>query len=97
MKPPGHVETRARCIRCDGLRVPDVISEGGTRVAAWRCVHCGDIVDGVIAYNRQRRRHPAPSRARTPIYRSHRWERGLSVVAEPRSPHLRADDDSSPA
>lgn len=75
MKPPCHLENRMQCVRCAGLRVPDVISEGGTRVMAWRCVHCGDIVDRVIARNRQRRRSPQPSRARTPIYTSDRRKR----------------------
>lgn len=63
-----------RCARCSGFSVPEVISEGGTKAMALRCVLCGDIVDHVIARNRQRRRHPQPSRARTPIYSDARWK-----------------------
>jgi uncharacterized Zn finger protein len=69
-----HEEERMRCARCSGFSVPEVISEGGTKAMALRCVLCGDIVDHVIARNRQRRRHPQPSRARTPIYSDARWK-----------------------
>ena len=55
-----------QCTRCAGLRVPDIIYEGGTRVRALRCVHCGDVIDAVIVWNRQRRRLPYPNRTRTP-------------------------------
>ena len=55
-----------RCTRCAGLRVPDIIYEGGTRVRALRCVHCGDVIDAVIVWNRQRRRLPYSDRTRTP-------------------------------
>lgn len=64
-----------QCTRCAGLRVPEVIYEGGNRVPALRCVHCGDVIDRVIAFNRQRRRHPKPSRGRTPIFGSNRWKK----------------------
>lgn len=57
-----------QCTRCAGLRVTEVIYEGGSRVLALRCVHCGDVIDRVIAFNRQRRRHPKPHRGRTPIF-----------------------------
>ena len=52
-----------QCTRCAGLRVPEIIYEGGTRVLASRCVHCGDVIDHVIVLNRQRRRlsQPKPS------------------------------------
>lgn len=69
------------CTRCAGLRVPEIICEGGTRVLAFRCLHCGDIIDRVIVQNRQRRRHPHPSRARTPIYGSDRWKKNKSAIA----------------
>ena len=45
-----------QCTRCAGLRVPEIIYEGGSRVLALRCVHCGDVIDRVIVLNRQRRR-----------------------------------------
>ncbi len=64
-----------QCARCAGLSVPEIICEGGTRVLALRCLHCGDVIDRVIALNRQRRRLPHPSRARTPIYESDRWKK----------------------
>ena len=64
-----------QCARCAGLSVPEIICEGGTRVLALRCLHCGDVIDRVIALNRQRRRLPHPSRARTPIYGSDRWKK----------------------
>jgi hypothetical protein len=68
------------CIRCAGLRVPEIISEGGTRVMALRCVRCGDVVDRVIVRNRLRSQCPQPTRARTPVYRSARWKRNRPVL-----------------
>lgn len=59
-----------QCARCTGLRVPEIICEGGTRVLALRCLHCGDVIDQVIVLNRRRRRSPKSSRARPPIYGS---------------------------
>lgn len=64
-----------QCVRCAGLRVPEIMSEGGTRVLALRCVHCGDITDRLIANNRIRRKDPLPRRPRTPIYGSDRWKK----------------------
>jgi len=61
-----------QCARCAGMSVPEIISEGGTRVMALRCIHCGDIVDRVIARNRERQRHSYPRRPRTPTYGSDR-------------------------
>ncbi|ALA61086.1 hypothetical protein [Nitrospira moscoviensis] len=57
-----------RCGRCAGMSVPEIISEGGTRLAAQRCIHCGDVVDGVILRNRHAGQRPRPGRARTPAY-----------------------------
>lgn len=68
------------CPRCAGLRVPELIYEGGTKVLALRCVHCGDVIDRVIVLNRQRPRYPKPSRARTPIHGSDRWKRNNKIV-----------------
>jgi len=62
-----------QCTRCAGLRVSEIIYEGGSRVVALRCVLCGDIIDRVIILNRQRRRPPYPNRTRTPAGRSDRW------------------------
>lgn len=58
-----------QCFRCNGLRVPEILCEGGVRITALRCIHCGDIVDGVIVRHRNNRRHLSFSRPRTPIYR----------------------------
>jgi len=65
----------SQCARCAGLRVPEIMSEGGTRILALRCVHCGDITDRLIAKNRTRRRDPFTRRPRTPIYGSDRWKK----------------------
>jgi uncharacterized Zn finger protein len=70
-----------RCTRCAGLRVSEIIYEGGNRIPALRCVHCGDVTDHVIAFNRQRLSHHKPSRARTPIYGSNRWKKDRPVMA----------------
>ena len=70
-----------QCNRCAGLRVPEIIYEGGSRVLALRCVLCGDITDRVIVLNRQRRPYPKPNRSRTPIYGSDRWKKNRSTMA----------------
>ena len=44
-----------QCTRCAGLRVSEIIYEGGNRVPALRCVHCGDVIDHIILLNCQRR------------------------------------------
>jgi len=61
-----------QCTRCAGMTVPEMISEGGMRAMALRCIRCGDIVDRIIAQNRLRRRHAQPRRPRTPIYGNNR-------------------------
>lgn len=68
-----------QCTRCAGMRVPEMISEGGMRIMALRCVHCGDIVDQVIARNRKPRRHALPRRPRTPTYASDRSKQNRLV------------------
>jgi uncharacterized Zn finger protein len=70
-----------QCTRCAGLRVPEIIYEGGSRVFALRCVHCGDVIDRVIVLNRQRRRLPYPNRTQTPVYRIDRWKRNRPTMA----------------
>ena len=59
-----------QCTRCAGLRVPEIIYEGGSRVLALRCIHCGDVIDRVIVLNRQRRLYSKPSRGRMPVHRT---------------------------
>lgn len=64
------------CTRCAGLRVPEIICEGGTRLLAMRCIHCGDVIDHVIARNRCRSPRPKHGReGRTPIYGDLRWKK----------------------
>ncbi len=70
-----------KCPRCAGLRVPEIICEGGTRIPAWRCLHCGDVIDRVIVLNRQRHRHPLPGRARTPIFGRDRPKKDKPALA----------------
>jgi len=67
-----------RCIRCAGMRVVEVITEGGTRALALRCVLCGDVTDRVIDRNRRQPRYWPGGRARTPIYGNRKWERAAS-------------------
>jgi hypothetical protein len=69
-----------QCTRCAGLSVPEIICEGGTRISALRCVHCGDIVDHVIIMNRRRRRHPKPSRGRPPIFGVNPWKQNKPIL-----------------
>jgi hypothetical protein len=69
-----------QCTRCAGLRVSETIYEGGSRVLALRCVHCGDVIDHVIALNRQRDRLPHHNRARPPIYGSDRWNKNKRTL-----------------
>jgi uncharacterized Zn finger protein len=57
-----------QCVRCAGMTVPEIIGDGGLRALALRCIHCGDVVDRVIARNRLRRRRAQPSRSRTSVF-----------------------------
>jgi hypothetical protein len=48
-----------RCRRCDGFMVRDRLydlldNSGGLSIDAWRCVNCGEVLDGTIASNRSR-------------------------------------------
>jgi hypothetical protein len=70
-----------QCTRCAGLRVPEIIYEGGSRVFALRCVLCGDIIDRVIILNRQHRRLPYPNRTRTRTHGSDQWKKNRPTMA----------------
>lgn len=59
-----------QCARCAGMRVPELITEGGARALALRCVLCGDVTDPVIAINRRQPPYIPQGRARTPVYGS---------------------------
>lgn len=69
-----------QCTRCAGLRVPEIIYDGGSRFFALRCVLCGDFTDRVIAMNRRRRPYPQTNRGRTPIYGSDRWKKNRPTL-----------------
>src|SRR5712692_10484930 len=71
-----------QCARCAGLRVPEIIYEGGSRVLALRCVYCGDVIERVVVLNRQRRRLPHPNRTRTLMYGSDRWRKSRPMMVE---------------
>jgi uncharacterized Zn finger protein len=70
-----------QCGRCAGMRVPEIIFEGGARIIAMRCVHCGDVIDRVIVMNRQRRRYAQLGRPQTSIKGCHRrtWSRPVRI------------------
>ena len=58
-----------RCPRCQGTMVPDTFEDicddtGSFSFSGWRCVTCGEILDAVIARNREFRREPLLGRAR---------------------------------
>jgi uncharacterized Zn finger protein len=53
-----------QCVRCGGMKVPEIIVEGGARFFAVHCVHCGDVIDPIII-NRRRRRYGRTGRQRT--------------------------------
>jgi hypothetical protein len=63
------------CPRCAGMRVTELITEGGMRSVALRCLHCGDVTDPVIARNRRSPQYRPEGRARTPVYGSRKWDR----------------------
>lgn len=63
------------CPRCTGMRVLELLSDGGYRTLALRCVHCGDIVDRVIVRNRRHHREPPSTRPRTPVFGKTRRKR----------------------
>lgn len=70
-----------RCPRCAGIRVPEMITDGGMRSLALRCVLCGDLTDHVIARNRQQPRFVTikDGRARTPVYGRTPYKRDWST------------------
>ncbi len=74
-----------QCARCAGLKVPEVMVEGGAKLFVMRCVHCGNVTDQVILMNRRRQRSIRLGRPRTSIYnRSNRstWNRPTLIKNE---------------
>ena len=58
-----------QCPRCKGVMVQDVFEDirddtGSLFFRGWRCVACGEILDPVIASNRETRPSPLLGRAR---------------------------------
>lgn len=58
-----------RCPRCHGTMVPDTFEDigddtGSFSFSGWRCLPYGEILDPVIARNRDFRREPLLGRAR---------------------------------
>lgn len=52
-------EGEMRCRRCDGFMLKDRFYDllddcGGLSIDAWRCVNCGEVLDGRIESNRSR-------------------------------------------
>lgn len=62
-----------RCGRCAGLKVEELLCDGGMRAIAYRCVHCGDVSDDKILSHRKRHVPPKPNRTRTPVFEEYRW------------------------
>lgn len=74
------------CARCTGMRVLEVIAEGGIRVWALRCISCGDVTDHVITQNRKQPRRRPEGRPRTPIYGNRKWDRLTSRLLSSNNP-----------
>jgi hypothetical protein len=58
-----------KCTRCDGMMMAVTMEDPATchSVRALRCLLCGEVVDSVIATNRQGHRQPVKNRARLPV------------------------------
>ncbi len=75
-----RMEISLQCVRCGGLRVPEMMQDGGMRVLAYRCIHCGDITDQKILIHRQSHDQLRPSRPRTPVHMDRRWQRRTFLI-----------------
>ncbi len=58
-----------QCPRCKGVMVQDVFEDlmddtGSLFFKGWRCITCGEILDPIIATNRESRPSPLLGRAR---------------------------------
>lgn len=72
------------CGRCRGLMVPCFTDSlfleltEAVRDPSWRCVNCGEWIDKIIAFNRQRTRHESSlstGSASAPASSHRRWNR----------------------
>ena len=57
------------CPRCQGVMIQDMFEDiaddtGAIHFTGWRCVACGEIIDPVIAANRQHHHEPLLGRSR---------------------------------
>ncbi|RMH37779.1 MAG: hypothetical protein D6690_01425 [Nitrospirae bacterium] len=58
-----------KCPRCQGVMIQDRFGDiaddtGAIHFTGWRCVACGEIIDPVIAANRQHHQEPLLGRSR---------------------------------
>jgi DNA-directed RNA polymerase subunit RPC12/RpoP len=51
-------DNRMRCPRCDGAMVFERFQATMEVFYAWRCLNCGEIMDPVVAKNREQERNP---------------------------------------
>jgi hypothetical protein len=56
--------------------VPEIIQDGGLRVVAYRCIHCGDVIDERILVHRRNPHTQRPTRSRRLSFKA-RAGRGL--------------------
>jgi len=54
------VEPVTGCTRCGGFIIPEAFRDIGLSSLGWRCLLCGEIVDGVILKNRTSPLIPSP-------------------------------------
>jgi late competence protein required for DNA uptake (superfamily II DNA/RNA helicase) len=52
-----RTENRMRCPRCDGAMVFERFQATMEVFYAWRCLNCGEIMDPVVAKNREQERN----------------------------------------
>lgn len=81
-----------QCARCAGLSIPELIVEGGARIFAMRCLHCGDVVDHIILMNR-RLQYGRLGQLRTAIREDHRPQLEETHIA---NQYRRADPELTP-
>ena len=74
-------EVNMQCNRCNGLRVLEMVQDGGLRALVYRCILCGDLVDQKILLHRRSRDRSRMSRPRTPVHGSERWKRNRMALS----------------
>lgn len=76
------------CPRCKGMMVQDFFEDPRANSSAlsllgWRCIMCGEILDPVIALNRQSRPAPFVSRTRRKFAAQLSWAAHVASTAWP--------------